>query len=104
MSLLTSQLIASHGRVSLQTTAINRDTDTPPTTKSQTSATQDKNADMLLLSASVTDDQVPSPIRRTADSRPQETNCESDEGQPISQFAARLPKLDVPNFAGDPLK
>ena len=100
VSLVTHHLAAPRSQVTPQTSATNRDTDAPPVTKPQTSATP--------TSPSVSDDRMPPPTQShhvTADAPPLETIHESSVGQPvISQYVARLPKLDVPSFAGDPLK
>ena len=100
ISLVTHHLAAPRSQVTPQTSATNRDTDAPPVAKPQTSATP--------TSPSVSDDRMPPPTQShhvTADAPPLETIHESSVGQPvISQYVARLPKLDVPSFAGDPLK
>ena len=96
-------LAALHSQVTTLISATNRDTDPLPVAKPPTSATIE-----TLPSTSVSDDRVPPPPEPhhvTADTPPLENNHGSSVGQPvISQFVAHLPKLDVPTFAGDPLK
>ena len=100
ISLVTHHLAVPRSQVIPQTSATNRDTDAPPVAKPQTSATP--------TSSSVSDNRMPPPPQShhvTADAPPLETIHESSVGQPDnSQYVARLPKLDVPSFAGDPLK
>ena len=87
---MTHHLAAPCSQVTPETSATNKGTYAPPVAKLQTSATPP--------STSMSDDRVPPPPQShhvPFDAPPLETIRESSDGQP---------KLDVPSFAGDPLK
>jgi len=107
ISLLTCQLTL-HVRISPQiTAATSEDTNTHPPLllPNNEPLTQDANTDTMSQNTTASDNQVPltANLQTEQTTNPIEIDGEPAEGKIGYQFTARLPKLDVPSFAGDPL-